>query len=209
MFRAEAISRIQQGLGFRTDLEDEILLALEEAQREFEIGVTLPWFLVQEDQTILTVPATRGIDFPTGFLRLVEDEGPYYDSADEGISYLAIRPYDEALKYYEEFDSGAPRALAIRKASFAVFPLPDIEYSITLSYYRSCTCLDTNTETGWLLYFPDMLLNRAGMLVAENLEHSVSYEKFERKYTFWRQKYLTEIAARENQNMPRMMGVNQ
>lgn len=209
MLRSVAVARIKRGLGFREDLDTEIVEALQEAQREFELGSTLPWFLIEKDSSISTVASTRAIAFPTGFLRLVEDEGPYYESTEDGVAYLAIRPYDESLKYYEEFDSGAPRALAIRKDGFAVFPLPDAVYTITLSYYKAADVLDADIENVWLEYVPDLLINRAGMLVAEDLEHSIAYQKFERKFIFWRDKYFAEIAAREDQNMPRMMGVNQ
>lgn len=208
MLRSVAVARVQQGLGFRSDLETQIIAALQEAQREHEIGTTLPWFLIEKDATIATAAATRAIAFPTGFLRLVEYEGPYYEDPDDGISYLAVRPYDEALQYYEAFDAGAPRCLAIRSDGFAVFPLPDDVYSISLSYYKAADLLDADIENAWLANFPDLLINRAGMLIAEDLEHSIAYQKFERKYTFWRTKFYSEIAAREDQNMPRMMGAN-
>lgn len=209
MLRSAAVSRIQQGLGFRTDLDDAIVDALQEAQREFEIGSSLPWFLVEEDATVTVTFNSHAVAFPTGFLRLVEEEGPYYTDVTTGLRYLEVRPYDEMLKYYSDYDSGAPRAFSVRSTNFAVFPLPDTSYSITLSYYKAAEVLDSDIENAWLANTPDLLLNRAGMLIAEDLEHSAAYQKFERKYTFWRQKYLSEIAWRADQNLPRQMGVNQ
>lgn len=209
MLRSVAVSRIQQGLGFRSDLADAIVDALQEAQREFEIGATLPWFLVEEDATVATTASSHSIAYPSGFLRLVEEEGPYYTDATTGLRYLEIRPYDEMLKYYTDYEAGAPRALSIRKGQIDVFPLPDAAYTITLSYYKAAEVLDSDIENAWLANVPDLLLNRAGMLIAEDLEHSVAYQKFERKFVFWRQKYLSEIAWRADQNLPRQMGVNQ
>ena len=209
MLRSEAISRVQQGLGFRTDLESAIISALKEAQRELEIGSTLPWFIVEKDASVVTVAASSAIAFPTGFLRLVEDEGPYYTDVSEGLRYLQLRPYDESVRYYSSYDAGAPRALTVRSNQFAVFPVPDDAYTITLSYYKAADVLDSDIENAWLANFPDLLLNRAGMLVAADLEHSVAYAKFEDKYDRWKAKYFSEIAWREEQNMPRQMGVNQ
>jgi len=208
MDRSAAVTIIQQGLGFRSDMTNQSIAALKEAQREFEVGSTLPWFLIESDATLLTVAATHAIAFPTGFLRLVEDEGPYYDSVDDGLKYLTIRPYDEALRYYENTDAGPPRALAVRATQFAVFPLPDAEYTITYSYFKAAEVLDTDIENAWLANVPDLLINRAGMLLAADLEYSAAYQKFAEKYKFWSNKYFSEIAARADQNMPRQMGVN-
>ena len=50
MLRSVAIQRVSDGLGFRTGLDQLIILQLQEAQRDLEKGKTLPLFLLQENQ---------------------------------------------------------------------------------------------------------------------------------------------------------------
>lgn len=209
MDRTAAVARMKQGLGFRKNLDDVCVAALQEAQREFELGGSLPWFLVEEDATITTEQDSSSIELPDGWLRIYEDEGPYYLDPDGGLSYIQFRPYDELKKFYNSTDAGAPAGLAIRNGTFAVFPVPDAAYTITLSYYKAADVLTSDVENAWLANVPDLLINRAGMLVAADIEHSTALKKFSDKYDMWRVRYLSEIAARADQNSPRQMGVNQ
>lgn len=207
MLRSVAVARIKQGLAFRRNLDDVCVGALQEAQREFEIGTTLPWFLISKDQPLLTVASTREIALPTNFIRFVEDEGPRYVTTD-GVLYFALRPFAELDYYYRSTDSGAPAALALRSDSLAVFPLPDAEYTITASYYAKAAVLDSDIENLWLQYFPDLLISRAGMIVAGDIEHAAAEKKFSAKYDMWLKRYFSEMAAREDSSAPHQMGVN-
>ena len=60
MDRDTAVARIQQGLGFRDDLQDQCVAALKEARCLLETGRTLPDFLLQTGQT-LVLPAGSGL----------------------------------------------------------------------------------------------------------------------------------------------------
>jgi hypothetical protein len=208
MLRSVAVARIQRGLGFRTDLSDAIVEALQEAQRELEAGTTLPSFLISSDQTLSTTSGSHTIAKPTGFIRFVEYEGPYFVSTESGLRYLQIKPYDEAKRYYSEYDAGEPLALSIRSASFAVWPEPDAVYSIIASWYAGAALLTSDIENDWLEKYPDLLWSRAGMIVAGDLEHSTSFQKFQSTFELWNAKYLRDIAADEEQLIPRQMGVN-
>lgn len=208
MLRSVAVARIQRGLGFRSDQADAIVLALQEAQRELEAGTTLPSFLQSVDQTLSTTSGSHTIAKPTGFIRFVEYEGPYFVSTESGLRYLQIKPYDEAKRYYSEYDAGEPLALSIRSTSFAVWPEPDDVYSITASWYAAAAVLDSDIENAWLEKYPDLLWSRAGMIMAADLEHTVAFQKFQSTFELWNAKYLRDIAADEEQLIPRQMGVN-
>jgi hypothetical protein len=208
MFRSVAISRIQQGLGFRTDLVDPIIAALQEAQREYENGHSLPWFMIQEDATITITSGTQTVALPTGFKRMVETEGITFTSTDDGLRYLEKKPFDEAKVFYSEYDAGEPLAFSLRKASLYFWPEPDANYTATWSYYKAADTLDVDIENVWLANVPDLLIGRAGMIVAADLENTVSFQKFDAMHTRWRDWLYAQIADREDQGMQRAMGVN-
>ena len=74
--RSEAVRRINDGLGFRPDghsLEPKIILRLQEAQRDLELGKTLPRFLIREDQTVVLLAGAHTALLPSDFIREDDD----------------------------------------------------------------------------------------------------------------------------------------
>lgn len=208
MLRSTAVSRIQRGLGFRTDLEDECISALQEAQREFERARTLPWFLVEEDQTLSVTSGTQTVALPDGFLMEVEDDGLHYTSTDAGLVYLTKRPFDEAKLYYRDTDAGEPLSYSLRKASLYVFPEPDTNYTLTWSYFKAADVLTSDVENAWLENVPELLIAKAGLILAMDLENADSTKKFAAMFETWNNWLVREIARRESEAMPRRMGAN-
>lgn len=208
MLRSAAVALMKQGLGFRKSLDDACVASLKEAQAELELGGTLPWFLIEKDYSLPILTGVTEVDLPEGWLRVVEDEAPYFTDTDLGISYIKFRPYDELKTYYQSVDADRPKGLALRNNSLAVFPVPDADYTLTLSYYKAAETLDADIENVWLAQVPYLLVARAGMLLAADLEYSAATAKFTAKYDMWRLRYLSEIATREDQNNPRAMGAN-
>ena len=205
----EAIARVRQGLGFRDYLESEIIAVLGEAQGEFEQGQSLTRVLLEEEQTFSITAGDQSVAFPTRFLRLYEDDLPNYVNSDGTRTYLAKRPFDEGQKYYQDYSAGAPLGFAQRKDSFHVWPVPDVDYSLTWSYYKGASTLadggDTNT---WLTYYPYRLIGRAGQILAADLRDQSSQAVFDRMYAVWTGVQKADEAAQDDAGMPRAMGRN-
>lgn len=207
MTRDEAIARIQQGIGFRTDLNDQIAYALREAQRLLENGLSLPYFLVEEDQT-LTVPlGTGAVALPDGFIREADGEGlRYYDTASAEWIFLEKKTHEEAVRATRGLDPGRPLVYVLRKTSVLVFPERDASYDLTWSYYKRGAALDTDIENAWLDEEdgnPEALIGRAGMLIAEDVVADVPlyYQKFERMYVqAWKGAFAAGVLREEAEN---------
>lgn len=211
MLRSAAISRIQQGLGFRSDLSTQIISALKEAQRELEGGQTLPWFLLSEDQTFSPSVANAGsVALPTGFLQFHKEEGPHFTDTTNGKTYLPHKPFSEADLFYAETAAGSPQAFTLRKSTVKFWPKPNATYSITASYYARGVALDTDIENTWLADTgcPDLLIARAGLIVAVDLENEISTKKFAAMFTKWQSWLIAQMADREESPGPRAMGRN-
>lgn len=208
----EAIALVQQGLGFRTDLADQIEDALAAAQEEFEgANRTLPKFLIQEDQTLNVLAATQNITLPTGFIKEVEDEGPNYAGTDSRV-YLRKLTKREAEEYYFDAEPGQPEAYVIRNSVLRVYPEPDTAYTLTWSYYKKETFPGTTSGTNqWFERWPRLLVGRAGLELARDTRQTgvgSPYERFSELFTIWNTKWMASIAAEEDANMPRAMGLN-
>jgi hypothetical protein len=207
MLRSAAISRIQQGLGFRTDLTTVIISALQEAQRDLEGAQTLPWFLINESQSLAVTLASQVVALPTGFLRIVEDEQPYFTLAGD-TTFLEKKPFDEAKIFYSGTDPGTPAAYTLRSASMTVWPVPDANYTLTWSFYARGTLLDGEITNTWLTSCPELLIGLAGLLVAADLENEMATKKFGAMYQKWDAWLQQEITARDEQGNARALGRN-
>lgn len=183
MTRSEAIARIQRGLGFRSDLETEIISALQEAQRYLEKGRSLPRFLLQEDQTLALPSGSANVSLPTGFIREKRDEGlRYVNSTTQKTVTLEKLSLNIAVERFYGEDAGKPLAYVLRAEAITFYPERDTAYSLTWSYYKRSVSLATEVSNNeWLdedTGAPEALIGRAGMIVAEDLGNAPALEKF-------------------------------
>lgn len=183
MIRSLAIEQVRKGLSFRassTNLNARIVECLQRAQRNLEMGKTFPKFLIEEDATLSGLAGNSTIDFPIGFLRIVEEENIWWN----GDSSNDRRELQKAsLKQLKTLWTGTtqvtPVAYALRKDSIQIFPTPDVAHTYTWSYYKAADLLDDDgDENVWLLNAPDLLIAEAGLIVAADLQDDAAATKF-------------------------------
>lgn len=170
MTRDEAVAMIKLQLGFRSNQDDNIITCLKTAQIQLELQPVKPWFLVSEDSFKRVGVSEQRVPLPSDFLQEHEDGCLYYVPDD------ADGPEDHVLLYKDDYDvlkgnfvnepTGPPQAYSILGKYFRVFPVPDEQYMIRMTYYKQDTVLSTNVENGWLKYAPLLLMGKAGQMIA-------------------------------------------
>lgn len=204
MQRSAAVQRIQAGLGFRDDLQSQIVLRLQEAQRNFEQGNTLPWFLVEEDNQLTLAAGTQAVSLPTGFVRECDWFGPmrYYDATVSPAKPRKIpkKTFDAALAAYGDSEASGPKVYVLRKDSFYFFPVANQEYTLLHSYYKAADPLqDDNDENVWLLHSPELLIGDAGRRIAMDLRDSNAVSIFtDMRDSAWRSVFNETIMREES-----------
>lgn len=203
MDASQAIALIKQGLGFRTDLDAQIVQALNDAQDEFEGAATLPWFLVTSVAIPLAVGASSA-PIPAGFIREVEDEPMAF--ADSGRR-VAKYPFDDLLA-----SSVSSLSYALRADELAFRPAPQSQpINLVLHYYKSqpdITAGTTAAANAWLANVPKLLVGRSGAMLAADLEDEAGQKRFEATYGRWKGWLMARIVERESANMPYALGRN-
>lgn len=183
MTRDEAVARVQEILGFRTDLEDNIVRRMQMVQDLLEQGKTLPWFLVVENHP-LTVTAGSDPVIPADFIREVEWEHAIHwrESATTRPVWLRKMGYDEALYKYAETDDGdAPVAYAIRTSTFRIFPRTSVNTTLYFDYYAHddpISDLAGTAENDWLDKAPHVIVGNAGASIASTVRNPSAKEEF-------------------------------
>lgn len=206
MTRNEAIAEIQWHLGNRSDLFDQIVLALQRAQRQLELGRTLPWFLKEQDASLELPVGSADVAFPTGFLREEQDEAFHYTGTN-GAVYLEKVGLDIGNRRFLTTDSGKPRAYGIREAEWKFWPARDIEYTLTYTYYKTAGALTSDVTTNaWLVNAPETLIGKAGGIIAAVIAHDRAKALFDEMFLTAFAEVIAENEMRERENRPLYMG---
>lgn len=220
MFRSVAIQRINQGLGFRPDgnsLEEKIVLALQEAQRDFEKGKTLPRFLVQESQTVTLTAGQHTAALPTGFLR-EDDEVPlhFFPTNATRPTFLERKFYRDAVlanlhgssTSAEPDEPVPPSVYVLRRTTIDFITTSDLTYTLYWNYFKAADLLTTDIENVWLANASEWLIGEAGWRIAMDLRDADAVTKFDAMRKSGRAAVFGEELAQETSGGPLQMGAN-
>lgn len=212
MNRAAAVAQIQRLLGMRSDLETEIIQALQDAQVDLENEPTLPWFLVSEVSSVTTTPTESRVPLPVDFIREAEDEdggGLYlFDStADEDEQWIKLEKatLNELRLAYQSTD-GEPEAYALDDEYFRLAPIPDDTYTLKMVFYQKDDLLDTNIENKWLEKAPELIIGIAGRKMAEAIRDAGALQTFANMEARGRKRLEDFAVARQEEGRTRQMG---
>lgn len=173
--RAEAVSRIQEGLGFRSDKADTILSRLGSEQRLLENdGLTLPKFLLLEDQTLSLTSGSSSVALPANFLRRADRLLSYTPTDASKPVTIPWKGYNYAFAAYSDADAAGPKVAVLRGSAILFFPEADTDYTIDWDYYKTDTAvesLEADETNLWLTHAEDLLIGGAGLAIAKDLRN--------------------------------------
>lgn len=182
MNRDTAVARIQETLGFRSDLETVIQNRLQDAQIDLELQPPLPWFLETEISSNVTVIGEERVVVPLDFLQDYEDDGLWYfdGSLAEADQWVLLERQDLEYLRANFPGSGKPEAYTLVGQNYRLFPTPDAVFELKQIYYKTDTLLTTNIENDWLKYTPNLLIGEAGLLLPPAVRSPESTADFQR-----------------------------
>lgn len=208
--KAEAIARVQQGLGFRSDKATEILRALRDAQTLLEQGQTMPWWLLAPGQTLVGTADVATVTLPPEFLRFDDEAAIVYSDAS-----LTPASYEVELYDYADWaalgrdpttgtpESGHGRRLALVGKTLYVGPTPTVAFTLTASWYEAAADLadvGDGDSNAWLTNGPMILIGLAGAAVAADLEYPAAVSKFEEMYQVANARMIADEEARKGRS---------
>lgn len=208
MLLAEAVDEIQVGLKFRNDQDDNIKKRLTRAQELLQQGLTLPWFLIVENQPLLVTTGDSTVGLPTNFIReLSEGRGLNWLTSEGKRVWPRKMSRDEALGVFQGSSSGYAKAYVLKKSEFELFPAPGQNYTLYLDYYKKALPI-TNPLNEWLVNAPYLLIGTAGASMARTLGIKDAQEEFEVMVDSAWKGLFKEIIQREISNRRYLFGRN-
>ena len=166
MTRDEARKQIQDMLGHRADLIENIDRTFRFVQEELESEATLPFFLRVVDASLSTTIGENIIPRPQDFIRFWDDDP--FSLIFEGKNFPLVKGSQKALR--ERF-TGATTPIGFSEVGeeFQIFPVPTAVYPIIMSYYGHDQVLSNNIENKWLKYLSGLMIGRTGFIVATGI----------------------------------------
>jgi len=234
MTRTQAVARILREIGFRpagTTLDDTIISALQEAQRELENGKTLPRSLMVDWAVETVNPPLSYIELPTGFIRESEMPPRYFANNSGSLPVNLKRvSYVEAEEIlagdgrlttdisFTDLTPAPPQFYTISPGSTSTlimdFYIPvDQPYDIYFGYFKRGQKLISDIENEWLdedRGAPDWLIGEAGYRIAKSLRDTTAMQSFDDMRKTGRASVLAGIIAAElgEADEPLQMGMN-
>lgn len=206
MIKSKIINIIKTRLGNRTDpgIDDLIANELELAQFQLENDPDFtPWFLLTENATYQMEPAEQRVPIPTDMIQEYEEGALFY-----GNTPLKKRDYDLLVEFFKD-STGLPQAYSLVNDYFVVFPIPDQNYEIRMTYYAKdsrITSLGDNDENQWLIYAPDWVVALAGAPVARYIKDAEAASMFIADAAVAKQRVYKIHIDRAERNAERLMG---
>jgi len=212
MMRSEAITIIKRGLGYRQTQDASIVAALKQAQRDAELGQTLPNWLVAFNAPLNVIQPFGAVDAPPGFIRLHDEYPMFYFGPDGDTVSIPRRNQTEAIAAYGQAPAVAgtyPQVMSVlNKTLFGLYPAPGVSFTAYLNYYKAEPVLDSDIENQWLKYAPNYIVGMAGVHVAGDLRDRAAAEKFNLMARIGQKALLGDIVEDELAGRPLIMGRN-
>lgn len=218
MTRDEAIAEVKRGTGFRANLDTTILAAFDAAQRQLELGKTLPWFLITYDAELAYVANSPTLDLPEDFIRLTDEYDPYYIEASSTNVRIPIlrKNYTEGRDAYgntdDPSDATRPKVFVIRtRTDLLFYPIPTESFSVFLTYYAKQPLVSTlaaDGENEWLREASEVLIGEAGLRVASMTRDKDALGIFSARRDAGQRALMGEIIEQEIALRPLIMGRN-
>lgn len=171
MLRDAAVAIIKSRIGNRTDLDEEIVTEMTQAQETAleQNGMFHPWFLETGIITLgTTVAAVETLALPSNWLGEIEEQSMWIYDATLDQPYFELRKgaYDVALQRFPE--NAKPQRYSLNKNNVLLKPTPDAAYVIQTRYFATDDVLTTNIENDWLKYASDWLIAETGIIIARD-----------------------------------------
>lgn len=207
MNRDTAVTRIQNALAFRTTLASEIVAALQDSQIELEHEPFLPWFLAEEDTSLVTVATVQEVSLPSGFIREYENDALRFIPSDIDEDARILQKDTATFLRLRFSGIGEPRGFAVQRTDMLIFPIPDDVYALGFRFYKQDETLSSgSTENLWLTHAHELMIGIAGLKIAMATRDKAGIEIFSAYEARGRARLLRGSEARENENVSYVMG---
>lgn len=207
MLRDLAVAQMKLILGFRTTQDANCVTQLQLIQEQLETDATLPWFLRKNGLGITTSPGDPYINKPVDYIR-EWDEDPFYlvFENEEGVYNVNLVKDSESFLRARYSSNEAPAGYVEFADKWKLVPTPTEAYTINYSYYGRGLPLTTNIENEWLKYNADVLIGRAGLILATGLRDKTAMEIFGALAKAGTEKLVSQSTAQEEAGARRVMG---
>jgi len=197
MDRDTAVARVKVLMGFKQNLDAEIVQAMIEVQQQLERAPELPGFLRKAITGLVTVADTKTLAVPTDFIREFDADQLFAADVD-GFEHSIVKDDQGQLRirYPVADGTGLPKRYALVDRTIYFYPTPDAAYTLSGTYLAKEAVLSSNIENKWLLELPEIIIAGAGLHICAGTGYEKGIMLFNAMDTAARAKlHLMTVAA--------------
>jgi hypothetical protein len=200
MLRDAAVTLIQNRLGQRSGLDTQIVDEMQAAQERLEQEAALPWFLLTQEDIVISASPFALSGLTASFLREVDTDNPLWrqSTTDSADWEPVIKDSYDALRYETSLNgTGTPRYYTLYGDSLYLFTAPDTSYTFRYLFYQKAAVLSSNIENVWLASASGLLVSETGLTTARFLRDKDAVNFFGQELARARVNLNNFMAARE------------
>ena len=215
MLRDAAVDLLMGRLGQRTStvLQQAVIDEMAFVQETTLEGYPeLPWFLLSEKASGITIPDEERFPIPSDFLLEWEEGGLYIQNTDGTETLLGREDWDVLKGEVRLEGTAKPQFYDLAGDYYLLRPMPDAIYTIKQRYYKQDTSLAgaygdaANIENGWLKHASDWLIAETGVVIAsQRLQSEKMAQMFMKQSDLARKRVMTKDIAMKESNKLRTM----
>jgi hypothetical protein len=193
---ASMISQIQARLGFRDDLQSEILREIQLAQYQLERDVTFNPYFLWRAQDIVLHEECLDYALPQGFIRICELNNPLLHPACSPMA-LELNRGLAFTAYSKDNPARPPDCYTIQHGNLRLNGR--VHGVLRLFYITSTQKLDEDCDSNlWTEKAYALLMNRAGLSCAKLVRDAYAEQSFEKEYATSLDTFKRECVAFED-----------
>lgn len=214
--RTQIITLVLNRAGNRADdaeLAGFAELELDLVIAELESQPFLPWFMISDEVTLTITEGDPNVTLPADFLREYEDEDVWYYNANNSPTRKKLEKIDkdDLTELNRGVEANEPNQYSLVGSQFILGPTPNATAAagnLKLRHYaRSVALSDSNLTNVWTLNADFLLVNKLGIVLAEQyLRDAALAASFEKKYLTSQEMLVRSHIAREQANRTAQMG---
>jgi predicted nuclease of predicted toxin-antitoxin system len=139
-----------------------------------EQGMFVPWFLLQNNESLALTPDVETVVLPTGFLRFDDDaevggvwvEDTTITTPDQWVQ-LTRQSYNAMKVKFATYDPATPTRYDVLTAKLYFRPIPDVALNLrVMAYFADADVADAASTTLWLTYAADLIIAETALVGA-------------------------------------------
>lgn len=166
------------------------------AQLRLERDPSTDWWFLLKRVSLPLAAGSSDVQLPADYIRIAEQSIPVLYQKDGTALGKLARAYQEDAVLA---DTDHPAYYVLENDTFKVYPIPTQDYDVNIQYVaKDVELSDTATTNLWMDFAYSLLMNKAGIALAQGIQHKDALANFSADFAAAYKEAFIESVARSD-----------